>query len=131
MKWLTFKVQRSPGFRLNLIDILFIGALVAVAIWIRSLLPYSCWWLIPLYTGWTFFLFCNVFRIGNRLETFWYIPFTVLCILLLSIEAGESLWWLAFIGLEGLKLVLILFRVFRGPYVGIGYRKLNKLTNTI
>jgi len=31
--------------------------------------------LLPAYLGLTFFLFCNVFRVGNRLEIFWCVPF--------------------------------------------------------
>ena len=38
-------------------------------------MPDSNMYWLPPYVGLSFFLFCNVFRIGSRMEIFWYMPF--------------------------------------------------------
>ncbi len=93
MKWLTFKVQRTPGFRFNLTDLGLILVLFAIATILYILLPESSIFWMPLYFGLSFFLFCNVFRIGNMLEP--------------------------------IRWLLILYRIRKGPYVGVMYYKLN------
>jgi len=77
MKWtrfLTTKIQKEPGFRLNLIDIGLIACLILVTWLLHPIFQEGWLFLLPLYIGLSFFLFCNVFRIGNWLEPFWYIP---------------------------------------------------------
>ncbi len=119
MKWRTFEFRKAPGFRLNLIDIGFLLLLLIIAVACRMILPVSSLFWIPLYLAISFFIFCNVFRIGNRLEPFWYIPFTLV--------AGYSVYtmkltvfWLAVLFfLEPLKWFLIVYRIKKGPYVGV------------
>lgn len=74
MKW-TFDIQKAPGFRLNLIDMMLIAFLLAVSAAVFFCYPHGFYWAIPLYLGASFFLFCNVFRIGTRLEAPWWIMF--------------------------------------------------------
>jgi len=119
VKWLTFKIQRGPGFRFNLIDASLLAALGAISLALKVCLEDSTAFWIPLYVGLTFFLFCNVFRIGNRLEPFWYLPFTLAAGY--SIFTGDLpvLWLLVLYVLEPLKWALIAYRIIRGPYRGI------------
>ena len=124
MKWLTFKIQRDPGFRFNLIDISFIIMLCALSALIFNQLPDKSLFWAPLYLGLSFFLFCNVFRIGNRQESFWYIPFTIVTGISLYTFNMQFFWWLVLLFLEPLKWVLIIYHIKKRPYVGIFYRKL-------
>ena len=119
MKWLTFEVQRTPGFRFNLIDLLFILGLCATAAGTYFFLPDDSLWLIPIYLGISFFLFCNVFRIGNRLESIWYVPFTLAAIYGVCAQDLRSFWIAVACVLEPLKWVLIAYRIKKGQYVGV------------
>ena len=69
MKLLTFDIQKNPGFRFNLTDLIFIVLLGFSSVLIyRFFGTFYALYLFPLYIGFTFFLFCNVFRVGTRLE---------------------------------------------------------------
>lgn len=124
MKWRTFEIQREPGFRFNLIDLLLILFLCAVSIAGGLLFPVQYLYLLPLYVGGSFFLFCNVFRIGNRLEPWWYVCFLVLVIEGMTHE--EFPWARVLIVCEVVKLVLITYQIRRGAYVGAFYRQLRR-----
>jgi phosphoglycerol transferase MdoB-like AlkP superfamily enzyme len=120
MKWtrfLTFKIQKEPGFRLNLIDIGLIACLILVTWLLYPIFQEGWLFLLPLYIGLSFFLFCNVFRIGNWLEPFWYIPFTIALFFLN--KQPEILWWLILLVFEPLKVILIAYSMKRGDYRGI------------
>jgi len=123
MKWLTFKVQKEPGFRLNLTDLIILSVLAAISYIIYSITAANYLFLLPLYIGLTFFLFCNVFRIGNRLEPFWYVPFTI--IVIYGFFHMEALWPVILCVCEPLRIFLILFRITRGSYRGIFYKEIN------
>jgi hypothetical protein len=127
MKWLTFKVQKSPGFRFNLTDLGLIVLLVATAASLYLYLPQYSFFAIPLYVGMTFFLFCNVFRIGNKLEPLWYIPFFVLAAWGVYTLNMQMFWILVGCVIEPLKWVLIVYRMKKGPYWGICYEKFDRL----
>ena len=59
MKWLTFEVQREPGFRFNLTDLIFIALLLLISTVLYLLaMPLLLVWLV-LYLGLSFFLFCT------------------------------------------------------------------------
>ena len=125
MKWLTFKIQREPGFRFNLIDLLLILALLAMSIGWRTVFPDQHLYLLPLYIGGSFFLFCNVFRIGNRMEPPWYMSFIVLTVY--GFTQPEFPWLLLLGVCETLKWTLIGYRIWRGPYVGAFHQQLERL----
>jgi hypothetical protein len=116
MKWLTFEIQREPGFRFNLIDLGLIGALVAASAAWYVVFPDQHLYLLPLYVGASFFLFCNVFRIGNRLEPWWYLTFVALTVY--GLTQPEFPWLLMLAICEAVKWALIAYRVRRGPYRG-------------
>ena len=117
MKWLTFKVQREPGLRFNLTDFLLIVILIGLSAFIFEIYPYDYYFFLPLYIGGSFFLFCNVFRIGNRLEPYWYVTFLLLTVALIRTPA---IYWPVMLGVcEPLKVFLIVYRIRQPDYVGI------------
>lgn len=126
MKWLTFEIQRAPGFRFNLIDLLLIAALAAASAAWYALFPADHLWLLPLYVGGSFFLFCNVFRIGNRMEPPWYLTFVAMTVW--GLKQPEFPWLALLVMCETLKWALIAWRIRRGPYVGAFYRQLSRFT---
>ena len=68
-----FTNRIEPGFRLNLGDIFFIIFMLLISFVINVLgFPISISYL-PLFITLSFFLFCNVFRIGTTLELIWII----------------------------------------------------------
>jgi len=121
VKWLTFDIQKAPGFRFNLTDMLLILCLILISYLFYWLSPLHYYYLLPLYVGFSFFLFCNVFRIGNNLERIWYIPFIIITIL--TFNRPDLYWKLILIICEPLKVGLILYRIIKGPYRGVFYKK--------
>lgn len=120
MNILTFKVKKEPGFRINLSDLIILIVLGIISYLIYRFTTEGYLFFLPLYIGFTFFLFCNVFRIGNRLEPFWYVPF-VLCVIY-GLYDLKNLWPVILWICEPLKIILILYRIKKGPYVGIFHR---------
>ena len=125
MKWLTFEIQRSAGFRFNLIDLGLIAFLLAIAWGLHGALPNLNIYWVPLYLGSSFFLFCNVFRIGNRLEPFWYLPFFLVSVYCLNLQDLERFWLLVAWLLEPIKWALILLNFRRPGYHGICHQWVN------
>ena len=117
MKWLTFKISRKPGFRFNVIDLTLIAVLVLLSLWIKPFFSENYYYLLPLYVGLSFFMFCNVFRIGNKLEAFWYIPFIIIVVSLF--HKPEVFWWAVLLILEPLKVALVFYAKKKGSYEGI------------
>jgi hypothetical protein len=67
-----FKVQKEKGFRINLVDIIFILLLIGSSIFIYTHLgSLGYYFALPLYIGFSFFLFCNVFRVRTKDEMIW------------------------------------------------------------
>jgi len=124
MKWLTFKIQKKAGFRFNLIDLSLILFLLLVAWLFYDNAPETGLHYFPIYLGFTFFTFCNVFRVGNRIEPIWYLPFGVM--MLWSLYRMEVAWGTILAIFVPLQVALILYRIIRGPYVGIMYERVGK-----
>lgn len=121
------EVKRTPGFRFNLIDAVFLLFLGTLSYLLFQSDAEHAFAVLPIYLGISFFCFCNIFRIGNKMEPFWYIPFTVVtgyCIYTFNFEL-YCLWVIYF--LEPLKWGLILFHMLRRPYYGIAYERVNRL----
>lgn len=121
---MTFKIQRGTGFRVNLTDLAFIGFLIVLGQGIRSLQIDESLSYLPIYVGYSFFLFCNVFRIGLRLEALWYLPFVAFFIH--EIANDRISWWIVLVIFEPLKVVLVAYRIVRGPYAGIFHEQINR-----
>ena len=122
-KWLTFRLQRGPGFHVNLTDLMFLMVLTTISYVIYSFTTEGYFFLLPLYIGFTFFLFCNVFRIGRRLERFWYVPFTLVAIYCLYNMV--NFWFIVLCIFEPLKVILILCGIIRRPYRGAFHKQIN------
>ncbi len=123
MKWRTFEVQREPGFRLNLTDLIFIALLLSLSSALYWLSMPRLLVALVLYLGLSFFLFCNVFRIGNHLEPWWYLPFALVAFWGIGWQQLEPMWWLILCVLEPWKWLLIVYRIRSAHYVGVGYRR--------
>jgi hypothetical protein len=117
MRLRIFKVKKAPGFRLSLADILFLVLLGTLSFLAREYFSAYSLYLVPAYLGASFFLFCNVFRIGDGLELIWYGSF--LCLSLVLLWRPEYYWLLVLGICEPLKLGLIIHRVGSGDYVGV------------
>ena len=61
--------KRTAGFRLSVVDVVFIAAAVVGVVLLRDRLRTAVW-IIPLAVG-HFFLFCNVFRVRRSYELAW------------------------------------------------------------
>ena len=122
MKWLTFKKQTEPGFRINLTDILFLFLLGTSSVVWRRYDTAHYYYLLPLYVGLTFFLFCNVFRVGNRVEPIWYVTFVI--IVLVTIKHPLIFWLAVLFICEPVKWGIIIWRVRRSDYRGISVKTL-------
>jgi len=117
MRWHLYRPPHEPGFRLTLVDIVLLGGAFLLSWSGKGAFSDNSLFLIPGYVGLSFFLFCNVFRIGNRLEAFWYLPFAVLSIYGLQ---QPEIYWLLVLGIcEPLRGALICYRIRKGGYVGI------------
>ncbi len=116
MRWRTFEVQREPGFRLNLTDLILVVALAAASAGWYALFPVQYLYLLPIYVGLSFFLFCNVFRVGNRVEPLWYVVFVAIAGW--GLTRDEFPWLALLLVCETLKWALIAWRIRKGPYVG-------------
>jgi len=82
MKLLIFKRQKEAGFRINVVDIVFILLLCLFSWYIYSLVQsYAFLYLLPLYVGFTFFLFCNVFRVSSKIEIIWTTYFVTISLI--------------------------------------------------
>ena len=121
MKWLTFKIQREPGFRFNITDLIFIIAACILSFTIYNKTPETSLYLMPLYLIFSFFLFCNVFRIDNKYEMCWYIPFISISIISIYQFNFELFWYAVIFILEPIKWTLIIFKFKSDSYKGVFY----------
>ena len=119
MKWLTFKIQREPGFRFNTADLIFIAVVAGLSLFIYQETPKISLYLVPLYLIFSFFLFCNVFRIGNKFERYWYIPFIIISIYCIYKFDLELFWYGVLFILEPIKWALITLKFKSDSYKGI------------
>ena len=129
MKWLTFKVQHEPGFRFNIADLMLISSVCGLSLVIHNKAPEISLYLILLYLVFSFFLFCNLFRIGNKLEIFWYVPFIIISIISIYNFNFELFWYATILILEPIKWTLITIKIKSNSYHGIFYRKILKYDN--
>ena len=117
-----FDVQKEKGFRINLVDILFIALLIGSSVYIYTQLGnLGYYFLLPLYVGFSFFLFCNVFRLKTRDEMIW--TFLFLTIVSITFEHFPNSWVVYTIGASFIvQAVLIVFHVGSEGYRGVGAR---------
>ena len=119
MKFQIFKVQKEKGFRINLVDIVFIILLIGVSMFIFKEIGYlDNIYLLPLYVGFTFFLFCNVFRLTTKYELIWTVIFAL--VTAISFHFFAENWVLITIGsLSCVQLVEIVLHIRSDDYRGV------------
>lgn len=114
--------RRAWGFRCTRADLFVIVLAVLSAVSLCSLLPALS--LLVFFVIVHFFLFCNVFRVGEALELVWSGVFVA------SVAAGVTLglaWWIVLALPFGCTL-LVIARSLKSPdYHGIGCQRVNPL----
>lgn len=119
MKFQIFKVQKEAGFRINLVDILFIMLLISASMFIyKEIGSLDNIYLLPLYIGFTFFLFCNVFRLTTKYELIWTLVFSV--VTAISFHYFSDNWVLITIGVSSfVQFVEIILHLRSDDYHGV------------
>jgi hypothetical protein len=120
MKWLTFKYRYEPGVRINLMDILLLFVVSLASYILYLIIPEPRVFLMPLYIGVTFFLFCTVFKVTWYDEVFWYLPFAI--IMPYALLNVENFWFFILAVFEPIRAAVVIHRMKKGPYVGIFYK---------
>lgn len=115
------RVDFKPGFRLSSYDLIFlsIGAVVAYFAITLNSLPAT----IAAYVIFTFFLYCNVFRIRRTAELIWAAAFTLTAWVSFYLELSS--WSLVFAGSFVLSVILIAIEMRHPSYHGIFWRSVN------
>lgn len=110
-----------PGFRLSVFDFVFLGlgAVAAYFAFMLRSLPAA----IPAYVIFTFFLYCNVFRIRRTPELIWAASFTLTA--LASFYFQQPSWLFVFAAGIALTIVLIVIEMRHPSYHGVFWRFVN------
>jgi len=113
------KVKKEVGFRINLVDIIFITLLASASYYLYTILGSSeNLYLLPLYVGFTFFLFCNVFRLRTKEEFVWTLFFLLSSFMTYTFFHAH--WVAITLGFSSLlQAVLIGFAVRSSGYRGV------------
>ena len=113
------KVKKEVGFRINFIDIIFIVLIGTASYYLYTILGRSeNLYLLPLYVGFTFFLFCNVFRLRTKDELIWTLFFLLSSFVTYNLVPAH--WVAITLSLSSLlQAVLIGFAVRSDGYRGI------------
>ena len=110
-----------PGFRFSLSDLIFLGVGVAAAYFAFTLRSLPA--VIPAYVIFTFFLYCNVFRIRRTPELIWAVVFTATA--LASTYFDRPSWGATFATGSFLTVILIVIEMRHPSYHGIFWRFVN------
>ena len=107
----VFDVQKEKGFRINVMDTVFIALLISISVGIYFYIgTLGYLFLLPLYIGFSFFLFCNVFRLRTIDEIVWTLLF--LSSVRITFEYFPDSWVLYTMGISFLiQVLLIVFHV--------------------
>jgi hypothetical protein len=113
--------QRTWGFRLSVVDVVFL-ALATPATWWAWPQIGAMAGVIPLVVG-HFFLFCNVFRIHRTKELLW----AGVCLLnVVTWGVTDDVWWPGILLIQLPLTVVLIWSETRHPrYHGIFARRLN------
>jgi len=110
-----------PGFRLSGFDCILIGVGVIAAYFAFSLRSFLV--AVPAYVIFTFFLYCNVFRIRRKPELIWASMFTIS--VLTRFYFGQPPWLVVLGGGIALSIILIAIEMRHPSYHGIFWRSVN------
>jgi len=113
------KVKKEAGFRINLVDILFISLLIFSSYYLYNLLGSTeNLYILPLYVGFTFFLFCNVFRLRTKDEFLWTLFF--LLVSTITFNFFRENWVFTSMGLSSFfQFIEIVINVRSKGYKGV------------
>ena len=120
----------TPGFRISATDVAF---LVAAAILGAAAFVAAAWLpafgdllrtvgVLVLYVPATFFLYCNVFRVGRRREYLWVAWFLANCLASVLAVGELRLAWVLPAGIAA-TVVIIATEMRRGDYHGVRLRR--------
>lgn len=113
--------ERKAGFRLSIVDVLFILAAGVAVLLLQSRL--GIWvWSIPVAVG-HFFLFCNVFRVRRSLELIW--TAILFCNAAAWVAADRFTWAAVLLVQTPFTLAAIVLEMRSSRYHGIFFRRLN------
>ena len=109
--------SKKPGFRLSVVDVIF---LIISGIATYILYPYllSFIWIIPLVVG-HFFLFCNVFRVRRNLELLWA---TVFCANIIAHFYTHFSWKTVLAVQIPTTIIIVIAQIRDKNYRGIFYK---------
>jgi len=110
-----------PGFRLSVFDFVFLGLGAAAAYFAFSQRSLPA--LIPAYVIFTFFFYCNVFRIRRTPELIWAAAFILTA--LASFFFEQPPWPITFGAGLALTVILIVLEMRHPSYHGIFWRSVN------
>jgi len=115
-------IQKEKGFRISIVDVVFILLLIASSVFIYTYLgDLGYYFLLPLYVGFSFFLFCNVFRLRTKDEMIW--TFLFLTIVGVTFNLFPNNWVIFTISSSFLiQAILIVLHVGSEGYRGVGAR---------
>jgi hypothetical protein len=113
--------RRTAGFRLSVVDVVFIVAAAIAVFLLRERLGTAVW-IIPLAVG-HFFLFCNVFRVRRSYELAWV---GILFCNLAGWAAADRFSWLNVLAVQTpFTLAAFVLELRSRRYHGIFARRLN------
>jgi len=110
-----------PGFRIHAFDIVFL--LLGAGACYFGLSLQSLPAMIPAYVIFTFFLYCNVFRIRRTLELIWTGAFTLSA--LSSFYFEQPSWPVLYAAGFALSIILIAIEMRQPSYHGIFWKSIN------
>lgn len=119
MNLLTLQIQKEPGFRFNLLDFIFIVFLTLFSTIIYSFIGHHNYiYLLPLYIGFTFFLFCNVFRVTTKMELTWIVFFFIVLFIFYTFM-GNSWFLYTAVSSSIFQTIIIYLTIKSYAYKGI------------
>ena len=113
--------ERTAGFRLSVVDVVFIAAATAAVFLLRERL--GTWvWSIPVAVG-HFFLFCNVFRVRRSYELAWVAVFFCNAAAWVAVDRFS---WLTLLAVQTpFTMAAFVLEIRSRRYHGIFARRLN------
>ncbi len=112
----AFEQRREPGFRCNIADLAMLSASLVASAWLHGQSFGPVAWL-PAYVTATFFVFCNVTRIGRLQEGSWAVVAVAACGTALAFDL--PFWpWVLSVSLPATVVVVAWARA-TGRYRGI------------
>jgi hypothetical protein len=116
----VFEQRKEPGFRLNVADLALVAFCLGVSgyLWnVSDGLPVA---LVPAHVVATFFLFCNVFRIGRRQEFTWIAAYGAT--IFATVWMDLPFWWTVLPISTACTAAAVAWGWASGSYRGIGAR---------